>query len=220
MRTTDPLLDGPVESVRSACASKRIEDGGFVVVITLERATSEATELRVAFPHLDPVTVVIGDTRDVDDASLVTLGPEVAQDWGSEAGLTGHMHGVEEPQCAEYHSSCAQHSHLHLEGFGADSVMRARNRPGLDDPLLSFTTGGEMDEPDVGDGAVSFRTSDIVAVTVAAAPVAPSPGTSEVQEGETLLEIAAKLGLPLVAENPDLIEAGETLAVPGQTHVV
>jgi LysM repeat protein len=223
VRTNGPPLRGRVESVRPACASKRIEDGGSVVVVALERVTGEPTGLRVAFAHLDPVTVAIGDTIEVDGAPLGALGPEVAQDWGPEAGLSRHMHGAEEPQRAEYHSSCAQHSHLHLEGFGADSVMRARSRPGLDDPLLSFTTGGEVAEPDVAGGAGSFRTSDIAAVTVAAATVAPSPGTYEVQAGETLLEIAAKLGLPLaalVAENPDLVEAGETLTVPGQVYVV
>lgn len=223
VRTNGPALRGVVESVRPACRSKRIEDGGFVVVVALQRTTGEATGLRVAYAHLEPVVVGVGDVLEVDETTLGALGPELAQDWGPEAALTGHEHPPEDPRRAEYHSSCAQHSHLHLEGFGATAVMRARGRPAQDEPLLTFTTGGEAHEPEVVEDATSFRTRGTSAVTIAAAPVLPVAGSYEVEAGETLLEIAAKLGLPLaelVAMNPNLVKTGETLAVPGQIYVV
>ncbi len=222
VRTNGPALRGVVESVRPACRSQLIEDGGFVVVIALERQGGEATGLRVAFAHLDPVAVAIGDVLEAHATVLGALGPEVAQDWGPEAGFAGHAHPPEDPRRAEYHSSCAQHSHLHLEGFGATAVMRSRGRPGVDEVLLSFTAGGEVTEPVFVEDVTSFRSRG-VSSAVAAAPVVPAHGSYEVKAGETLLDIAAKLGLPLAAlveANPDLVEAGETLAVPGQIHVV
>jgi LysM repeat protein len=222
VRSNGPALRGVVESVRPACASQRIEDGGFVVIVALERAEGDTTGLRVAYAHLDPVAVGVGDVLDASDAMLGALGPEVAQDWGPEAGLSGHQHGPNEPQRAEYHSSCAQHSHLHLEGFGADAVMRARSRPGLDEPMLSFTSAGEVPAPEVVEDVSSFRTTT-ESQRVIRPPVEPTPGTYEVQPGETLLDIAAKLAVPLaalVAANPELLEVGETLSVPGQVYVV
>lgn len=222
VRTNGPALRGVVESVRPACASQRIEDGGFVVVVALERESGEPTGLRIAYAHLDPVTVVVGDVLDASQTTLGALGPEVAQDWGPEAGLSGHQHGPDEPQRAEYHSSCAQHSHLHLEGFGADAVMRARSRPSLDESMLSFTSAGDVTTPEVVEDVSSFRTTT-EEHRVVLPPVEPTPGTYDVEAGETLLDIAAKLAVPLaalVAANPALLEAGETLSIPGQVYVV
>lgn len=227
VRTNGPPLHGVVESVRPACRSQRVEDGGRVVVVALEREGGEPTGLRIAYAHLDPVLVAVGDTFDAHDALLGALGPELAQDWGPEAGLSGHQHGPEEQQRAEYHSSCAQHSHLHLEGFGADAVMRARSRPDLDEPMLSFTSAGTVTEPEIVDGATSFRTrTDLTRTDLTRVPppvVEPMTGSYEVQPGETLLDIAAKLAVPLaalIAANPALLEAGEMLSVPGQVYVV
>ena len=215
-----PELRGRVESVRPACASGRIEDGGFVVVVALERVGGEATGLRVAFAHLEPVLVAVGDLLDASGRQIGALGPEVAQDWGPEAGMSGHEHAVGDDQRAEYHSSCARHSHLRLEGFGADSVMRARGRPEVDESMVSFTTAGEVAEPEVVEAASSFRTRGESTLVVA---VEPTPSVYTVGAGESLLEIAAKLGVPLaalVAANADLVEMGDELAVPGQIYVV
>ena len=229
VRTNGPPLRGVVESVRPACASRRIEDGGHVVVVALERLVgdtvatiAEPTGLRVAYAHLDPVTVAVGDILDAAETQLGALGPASAQDWGPEAGLSGHQHELDDPLRGEYHSGCAQHSHLHLEGFGADAVMRARSRPDVDEPMLSFTSAGAVTEPAVVDGNTSFRTR--TESTRVVEPVAePASGTYEVEAGETLLDVAAKLAVPLpalVAANPGLVEAGETLTVPAQIYVV
>jgi LysM repeat protein len=218
VRTNGPALRGRVESVRPACASRDIEHGGFVVVVALERAGGEPTGLRIAYAHLDPVRVAEADVIEVDETVLGALGPEVAQNWGPERGLSGHVHAPEDPRRAEYHSRCAQHSHLHVEGFGAESVIRARNRPGVDDPVMSFTAGGDVAVPEV-----VTATPSISRETAEAGLVAAPIGTYTVQPGESLLDVAAKLGVPLaalVAANAGLIEAGDRLTVPGQVYVV
>jgi LysM repeat protein len=191
------------------------------VVIALERETGEATGLRVAYAHLDPVAIAVGDLVDGGGTLLGALGPDEAQDWGPEAGLSGHAHPPEDPRRAEYHSRCAQHSHLHLEGFGADGVMRARGRPGEDEPMMSFTAAGEVVAPDVVvESAASVATHIEATATVV---VEAQPSTYLVEAGESLLEIAAKLGIPLaalVAANGQLVGAGDELVVPGQVYVV
>lgn len=221
LATNGPALRGRVESVRPACASKQAEDGGFVVVIALERDSGEATGLRMAYAHLDPLAVAVGDLLDASGTLLGALGPDQPQDWGPERGLSGHEHPPEDPRRAKYHSRCAQHSHLHLEGFGADAVLRARGRPGNDEALVSFTAAGELTETEV----VVEAASSIATHTEATASVVveAQPGTYVVQAGDSLLEIAAKLGIPLaslVAANAGLVEPGDELVVPGQVYVV
>jgi len=220
LATNGPGLRGRVESVRPACASGRIEDGGSVVVIALERETGESTGFRVAYAHLEPVVVAIGDLLVAAGTPIGALGPELAQDWGPEAGMSGHEHPPDDPRRAEYHSSCARHSHLHLEGFGADAVMRARGRPANDEPMVSFTAPGELSSPEIVEAVTSFTTRRESRPVVFAAP---TPSVYTVEAGDSLIEIAAKLGVPLaalVAANDGLVDPGDELTVPGQVYVV
>jgi LysM repeat protein len=219
--TNGPALRGRVESVRPACRSGELEDGGNVIVVALEREGGEATGLRVAYAHIDPVAVGEGDELDAGGTLLGSLGPEQAQDWGPERGKPGHLHPAGDPRRAEYHSSCAVHSHLHLEGFGAETVMRAQGRPSVDEPLMSFTGSGAVEEPEVVVEAGASLATHVEVATSVAVEVPAAEYT--VQEGESLLEIAGKLGVPLaalVAANDGLVVAGEVLTLPGQVYVV
>ncbi|MQA00199.1 MAG: LysM peptidoglycan-binding domain-containing protein [Dehalococcoidia bacterium] len=198
-----------VESIRPACRSGKPEDGGFAVLLRLQRLDEVGwveTGLRLLFAHLDPVTVEVGDVLPAGGARIGALGPAVAQRWPDGSSACGARHGRGDPCAEEYHSSCAVHSHLHVEAFGAERV--------------------------VGRGARLERGADVVSFTLAGSGVsrpdeeveeAPRPSTYVVARGDTLVEIAARLGvvLPrLLNANPDLVQVGQVLHVPGHTYEV
>jgi LysM repeat protein len=201
-----------VESIRPACASGRIEDGGHAVRLNLQRRDGTGgwleTGLRLLYAHLDPVAVSAGDIVGPGRTHIGALGPAVAQDWPT--GRCGRTHPAGDAQRGEYHSGCAVHSHVHIEAFGANSVPARGARLAPGDAVIVF--------PLAGDDSPSAPVID-APVEVPAAPAS----TYVVQPGDHLIEIAARLGVSLPAlleANPDLLTPGQELVVPGLIYTV
>ncbi len=201
--TNGPEVRGVVESVRPACASGVIAHGGSCVQLQVERRDTDwvPTGLRVLYAHLDPVLVAVGDVLSASRTPIGALGPAQPQDW-ARGGPCGQAHGPDDPRREEYHSSCCVHSHTHMEGFGASAIVGRGARLEAGDSVMSFEIAGPVvpDEPDVA-----------------------HPATYTVIEGDTLPEIAGRFGVSLVAliaANPDLLQPGEQLSIPGATYEV
>ena len=203
LATNGPEVRGVVESVRPACASGVIANGGSCVQLRIERHDADwvPTGLRVLYAHLDPVLVSVGDVVAPARTPIGALGPAEPQDW-AHGGSCGQAHGTDDPRREEYHSSCCVHSHTHVEGFGANTVASRSTRLAAGDFILSFEVAG-------------VARPDEVEVLRAA--------TYRVVEGDTLPEVASRLGVSLanlVAANPDLLRPGQVLTVPGSTYEV
>lgn len=203
LATNGPEVRGVVESVRPACASGVIANGGSCVQLRIERHDADwvPTGLRVLYAHLDPVLVSVGDVVAPTRTPIGALGPAEPQDW-AHGGSCGQAHGPDDPRREEYHSSCCVHSHTHVEGFGANTVASRSTRLAAGDFILSFEVAG-------------VARPDEVEVLRAA--------TYTVVEGDTLPEVASRLGVSLanlVAANPDLLRPGQVLTVPGSTYEV
>jgi len=201
--TNGPDVRGVVESVRPACASGVIANGGSCVQLRVERHDAGwiPTGLRVLYAHLDPVFVSIGDVIAPTRTPIGALGPAVAQDW-AHGGNCGQAHGPDDPRREEYHSTCCVHSHTHVEGFGAKTIVGRSTRLAPGDFVLSFEVAG-------------VAAPEEVEVVRAA--------TYTVVEGDTLPEVAGRLGVSLpalLAANPNLLQLGEVLTVPGITYEV
>lgn len=116
-------LRGQVTRVSPACASGKLEDGGHRVDIELERRPIGGAEwtavARLTFAHLDPVDVALGATV-IPGEVIGRLGPPPGE-FNTQASI-GHAHPEGDPRRGEYHSSCAIHSHLHLEVTNGASI--------------------------------------------------------------------------------------------------
>ena len=101
-------LRGRVESVGLACRSQRLSDGGRTVKVVIEKRARSGEWLDCAwvlYAHLDPVDVVPG--------ALIFPGARI--------GAMGPANG------AEYFSSCAQGSHVHMEASRARCVVNQQS---------------------------------------------------------------------------------------------
>ena len=201
--TNGPEVRGVVESVRPACASGVIANGGSCVQLSIERRDSDwvPTGLRVLYAHLDPVLVSVGDVVPPTPTAIGALGPAEAQNW-AHGGSCGQAHGADDPRREEYHSTCCVHSHTHVEGFGAKTIVGRSTRLAPSDFVLSFEVAGVAVPHDV----------EVVRAA-----------TYTVVEGDTLPEVAGRLGVSLpalLAANPDLLQPGQVLTVPGSTYEV
>jgi LysM repeat protein len=201
--TNGPEVRGVVESVRPACASGVIANGGSCVQLRIERHDAEwvPTGLRLLFAHLDPVLVSVGDIVTASGTPIGALGPAEAQDW-SHGASCGTAHGPDDPRREEYHSSCCVHSHTHIEGFGANMVAGRSTRLAAGDVIMSFEVAGTAAPEEI--------------------EVARS-ATYTVVQGDTLADVANRLGVSLVAlvaANADLLRPGQVLAVPGSSYEV
>lgn len=116
-------LRGRVTRVSPACASGKLEDGGQRVDIELERRPIGGADwtavARLTFAHLDPVDVAL-DAAVSPGEVIGRLGPPPG-DFNTQANI-GHAHPEGDPRRGEYHSSCAIHSHLHLEVTNGASI--------------------------------------------------------------------------------------------------
>ena len=201
--TNGPDVRGVVESVRPACASGVIANGGSCVQLRIERHDADwvPTGLRVLYAHLDPVLVSVGNVVASSRTPIGALGPAQAQDW-SHGGSCGQAHGADDPRREEYHSSCCVHSHTHVEGFGANTVAGRGTRLAAGDSIMSFEVAG------------AARPEEVEVARAA---------TYTAVEGDTLPEVASRLGVSLaslVAANRDLLRPGQVLTVPGSTYEV
>ena len=207
---------GVVLSIRPACRSGLLDDGGNAVHIRVERfdATWIDTGLRVLYAHLDPVAVRVGDALDSANTLVGRLGPGEAQSWPQGSAVCGTAHGADDPRREEYHSRCCGHSHLHVEGFGAASVLGRGTRVAPRTEVLTFPLAARP--------AVAPTTAATTTVA-AATTIAVMPATYEVKARDTLGEIADRLGVPLrtlVDANPGLIKQGQVLHLPVHTYEV
>ncbi len=222
-RTDGPPVRAVVESVRPACRSGRIEEGGLVVQLTLQRREGSdrwiETGLRILYGHLDPVLVGPGSVLGAGRVQIGALGPAEPQHWPT--GRCGQQHGAGDPRRHEYHSSCACHSHLHLEGFGSTALAVRGDRVEKGTVAASFVLAGVE-----GERSSTIDRATVTATTIGTREVeAPATSISQytVQAGDRLVEVAQRLGVALPAlvdANPDLIETGQVLTVPGQHYEV
>ena len=87
---------------------------------------------RCLLKERDVEVTVVGD--------VVRVGPAVAQHWPNGASGCGNAtHGANDDRRTEYHSTCAIHSHVHIEGFGADSVIGRGAALASDTRLMTYT---------------------------------------------------------------------------------
>ncbi len=214
-----PQVRGIVESVRPACRSGRLEDGGLAVRITLQRFDGEwvDTGLRVLYGHLDPVEVTAGQVL-MPGARLGGMGPAEPQEWPNGGGACATAHGANDDRRTEYHSSCAIHSHIHVEAFNADSVIGRGASIDDETRVVTFTVAparqgnGQTPHPTTLD---SESSTEVMSGT-ATLSMAETTGYV-VQAGDQLGEVASRFGVSLaalVADNPDLLQPGQTLNVP------
>lgn len=221
----EAVTDGPpvravVESVRPACRSGKLEDGGLAVQFRLQRCEGLdrwiETGMRILFGHLDPLDVAPGDVLPGGRVQIGALGPAAPQDW--PVGRCGTAHASGDPRRQEYHSTCATHSHLHLEGFGAATLTTRGESltPGsVAATFMLVDTGSET----------SASTDQALAVAMSSTAEIPVLTASQyvVKTGDRLVEVAARLGVALpvlVDANPDLLRAGQVLTVPGLHYEV
>jgi hypothetical protein len=133
---------GRVDQVpANACASNQLADGGKRVRVLIERLAGGSwvsTNKRVHYAHLDPVSVSNNDIVS-DGDELGELGPDTPAGFPADTQLTcGHSHGAGSPFLDEYHSTCACHSHVHVEGEGATSVVDVSSGYALGDTIMEF----------------------------------------------------------------------------------
>jgi hypothetical protein len=100
---------GVVSEIGFTCASHKLEDGGRMVKLNIQKRQSGGDWVEsgawVLFGHLDPVFVRVGEV--VGAGQLV--------------GALGPAGG------GEYRSSCASASHIHIEATRAECVVRVRD---------------------------------------------------------------------------------------------
>jgi LysM repeat protein len=116
--STGLKLRGVVQQVRPACATGNIADGGWQVRIAIEvqmpGANWTSTDVTVVYAHMDPVAVTPGSVLMPGD-QIGQLGPPAATPPViRNADFPNHL-TEGPPRDSEYHSSCAVHSHLHVE---------------------------------------------------------------------------------------------------------
>ena len=100
---------GVVKEIGFTCGSHRLEDGGLMVKLNLQKrpvgGAWEESGAWVLYGHLDPVAVSIEDVVEV----------------GGVVGALGPAGG------GEYRSDCASASHVHIEATRAECVVRVKD---------------------------------------------------------------------------------------------
>lgn len=135
------VVRGWVVGTAFACDSETLSDGGRAVHIKIQRSMGGGvwsdTGDSVWFVHLDPTNVTV-NTAVYSGAIIGWLGPATAQSWPNGAGCcddTDHSPSWDYAD-EEYHSSCACHSHVHVEGVGASTIVSGS--VGDHDTIMTF----------------------------------------------------------------------------------
>jgi hypothetical protein len=129
--TDNREVSGRVVRVALACASQILNNGGRWVQMRIEQRVDgnwRDTGMEINYVHLDPVHVAPGD-RVTDGQIIGLLGPAnpLGLSPAQAAQFCGVNHPAGDPMLDEYHSSCAQHSHLHLEAKGCPGIAPVSN---------------------------------------------------------------------------------------------
>jgi LysM repeat protein len=219
-----PQVRGVVESVRPACRSQKLEDGGLAVRISLQRLDADwvDTGLRVLYGHLDPVDVTAGQVVEPGDR-LGALGPAVAQHWPDGNAACRTAHSANDDRRGEYHSSCAVHSHLHIEAFSADSVVGRGASLERESRVVTYTVAGAVTGAGGGHPSTLDSESSTDVATGSATQTMTVISPYEVREGDQLGEIAGRFGVSLtalVAANPQLLQPAQVINVPALIYEI